>query len=352
MTTATTVPSASNEADNHRRWDGHTRGRYEVWYLTFNDPATGDGFWIRYTLEAPTEGHGEPYAQLWFARFSTAPGADPARATFGINRKQPIATMTATTEPFAITIGANQLGHGSARGSLSGAGHAAEWDLTWTPGETMRWLPSVMYRNGGLGETTVLSPSPDLALRGTMTVDGHTYRLDGAPGGQTHLWGKKHAFTWGWGHCNGFTGAPGVSFEMLTVRLRRRGVTLPWLTLATLRTPDVDVAFNRFDQAIIAPRPRLETGRMRFTAMGLTAKLEGEYRCPPERLVRAEYADPDGEPAWCHNGCAADLTLKLWRRAGLGWKLERELQAPGRGHFEIAGRTPDPAVTRLHTTIE
>jgi hypothetical protein len=261
--------------------------------------------------------------------------------------------MTASTEPFAVTIGANKLGHDHARGALSGAGHAAEWDLTWTPGtRTMHWLPSVMYRKGGLGETTVLSPAPDLALRGTVTVDGQVYRLDGAPGGQTHLWGTKHAFAWGWGHCNAFADAPGVTFELLTVRLRRRGLTLPWLTLATLRTPDGEHAFNRFDQAIVAPRPALATGRLRFTASGLTAKLEGEYTCAPERMVRAEYADPDGDPAWCHNTCAADLTLKLSRRVGLGWKLERELRSSGGGHFELGSRDPDAAITRVHTTIE
>ena len=342
----------SNETDNHRRWDGHTPGRYEVWYLTFNDPKTGDGFWIRYTLEAPTAGHGEPYAQLWFARFVSAAGTDPARATFGINRRHPIATMTAATGPFAVTIGANKLGHDHARGALAGAGHAAEWDLTWTPGRTMAWLPSVMYRRGGLGETTVLSPSPDLALRGSVTVDGVRYQLDGAPGGQTHLWGSKHAFAWGWGHCNGFEGAPGVAFELLTVQLRRRGFTLPWLTLATLRLPDDEVALNRFDHALLAPRPDRDSGRLRFAAVGLTAKLEGTYTAPLDRMVRAEYADPDGDAAWCHNSCVADLTLKLSRRVRGRWRVDRELIARGRGHFELGARTADRAITRPHASIE
>lgn len=335
----------TNEVDNHRRWDGHTPGRYEIWYLTFNDPTTGDGFWIRYTLQAPTRG--EPYAQLWFARFA----ADPARATFGINRKQPIATMTAATDPFAVTIGANRLGHDHARGALSGAGHDVEWDLGWTPNQrTMFWLPSVMYRRGGLGQATVLSPSPDLALTGTITVDGVRYQLAGAPGGQTHLWGKKHTPR-AWGHCNAFTDAPGVALELLAVRLDWRGVDLPWMTLATLRMPDEEVAFNRFDQALMAPRPVMGTGRLAFTAVGLTARLEGTFTTTVDRMVRAEYVDPDGEPAWCHNGCAADLTLTLSRRVRGRWRVDRRLTSTGRGHFELAGRAPDPAVTRLHTLL-
>ncbi len=337
----------SNQADNLPRWVDHTPGRYEIWYLTFNDPTTGDGFWIRYTIQAPTVGGGEPYAQLWFARFAV----DPARATFGINRRQQITTLALATDPFSVRIGANQLGHDHARGALSGAGHDVEWDLRWAADQpTMYWLPRVAYRRGGFSDGAVLSPTPDLALDGTITVDGVRYALAGARGGQTHVWGTKHTPR-AWGHCSAFVDAPGVTLELLASQLAWRGRNLPWLTFATLRMPDDEVAFNRFDQALLAPRPELGTGRVRFTAVGFTAKLEGTFTCPVDRLVRAEYADPDGELAWCHNSCAADLTLTLSRRVRGRWKVDRDLMSRGRAHFEIAGREPDLAVTRLHTTI-
>lgn len=336
-----------SEADNHRRYDDQTPGRYEIWYLTFNDPTTGDGFWIRYTIQAPLPDHGEPYAQLWFARF----GTDPARATFGINRRQPIATLAVATAPFSVRIGANELGHDHARGALSGAGHDVEWNLTWTPApRTLFWLPAVAYRPGGFSDGAVLSPNPDVAITGTITVDGVRYQLSDARGGQTHLWGKKHTPR-AWGHCNAFADAPGVMFELLAAQLVWRGRHLPWLTFATLRLPDEDIAFNRFDQAIVAPRPELGSNRVRFTAVGLTARLEGTFTCPIERMVRAEYTDPSGELAWCHNSCAADLTLTLSRRSWGRWKVDRDLMSRGRAHFEIAGHEPDLAVTRLHTTI-
>ena len=67
---------------NRMRW-AFQRGHYEVWYATLSHLASRTGFWIRYTLEAPEADHGEPYAQLWFARFD---GNDAAR-TFGINKK-------------------------------------------------------------------------------------------------------------------------------------------------------------------------------------------------------------------------------------------------------------------------
>jgi hypothetical protein len=339
----------STEADNHLRWDRRRRGHYEVWYLTLNDPGSGDGYWIRYTLEAPLDGHGEPYAQLWFARF--AAGGD--RATFGINRKHPIASFAATEAPFSVTLAGNQLGHDHGRGALSGAGHAVEWDLRWTPGtRTLRQLPGVMYRRGGLGETTVLSPGVDVAISGTITVDGTRFELRDAPGGQTHLWGRKHAYAWAWGHCNAFDDTPGAALEVLAVRLRRRGLMLPPMTVCTLRLDGEELAFNRFDQALLAPAAETSTGRFRFVARSFTERIEGEFTCRPQDLVRAHYHDPDGEPSYCHNSCVGDLRLTLFRRVHGRWRESAHLLAPRRGHFEIAGRTKDPAVTQDHVTVE
>jgi len=199
-------------ADNLARWDGQRRGVYEVWFATWNDPATRDGYWLRYVLESPRAGHGEPYGQLWFARFAT----DPARS-FGINRKSPIASVSTAREPFAVSIGPARLGHDHARGALSGGGHAVEWQLAWQPGaRTLFPLPPVMYRSGGLGETTFQSPSPDVAFTGTLIIDGERLELTGAPGAQTHVWGTKHAHAWAWAHCNAFDDRPGVVLELLS----------------------------------------------------------------------------------------------------------------------------------------
>src|SRR2546423_15262575 len=46
---------------NEVRWQGKAhRGVYEVYYLTLVDPATGDGYWFRYTLDVRLRGYGEP----------------------------------------------------------------------------------------------------------------------------------------------------------------------------------------------------------------------------------------------------------------------------------------------------
>src|SRR5215813_9514667 len=128
-----------SDSDNVMRWQRQP-GHYEVWYLTLNHRPTETGFWIRYTLEAPL--HGDAYAQLWFSCFDVR---EPARA-FAINRKFTIAKLAHTAEPFELEIGDSVLRHGSARGTLSGAGHTAEWDLAWAPPvDAHHHLPKVIY---------------------------------------------------------------------------------------------------------------------------------------------------------------------------------------------------------------
>lgn len=334
--------------DNLPRWDGQRRGFYEVWYLTWTDPATGDGCWLRYVIEAPLAGVGEPYAQLWFARLCAR---DPARS-FAINRRFPIASLALGRAPFEVRIGPARLVHDGARGSLSGDGHAVEWDLTWAPGDrTLRQLPAIMYERG-LGETTVLSPSVDTRITGSLTIDGERFALTAAPAGQTHLWGTKHAAAWAWAHCNAFDDRPGVALELLHVRLRRRGLAVPPMTIAVLRLPDQELALNRFDQGLLSgPATDLATGRVRFRAGGLLTRVEGELSCTPADLVRAHYHDPDGEERYCHFTALGDLRLTVSRRVRGRWQVTDRLTAARRAAFEIGRATPDPAVTREHVDV-
>ena len=155
-------------ADNRRVWDGVKRGHYEVWYLTCSHLASRTGFWIRYTLEAPLPGHGDPYAELWFASFDHG---DPGK-NVAIHRRFPIAQHTADAEPFAVRIGppesAATLAHGGARGTLAGDGHKVRWDLRWLPAErTYHQLPALVYKTG-FSDTKVLTPNLDVPLRGEL----------------------------------------------------------------------------------------------------------------------------------------------------------------------------------------
>jgi hypothetical protein len=334
------------EADNHRRWPADARGVYEVWYLTWNDPRSGAGYWLRYVIEQPTTA--PAFAQLWFARFDPA---DPAR-TFGIHRSFPIAALSSTTAPFGLTIATCRLAHDHATGAVAGDGHDVRWDLRWQPAAmTLRQLPEVMYARGGLGETTVQTPGPRVPLSGAVEIDGERVTFDHVPAGQTHLWGKKHAFAWTWGRCADLRSSRGphdAVLELLAVRLHRRGVTLPTLALASLDLDGEALRWNQFRHTA-RNRATWSTGKVAFAAWSPTVRLDGELTCRPEQLVLAPYLDPDGTEVFCANTEVGEARLTLWRRGALRWK--QDLTLTGTAHFETGGRDADPAITHHHRDV-
>jgi hypothetical protein len=331
------------EAHNYRHWTDAQRGVYEVWYMTWNDPATNQGFWLRYITEAPVDG--PLRGELWFARF------DPKRPerTFGIHKR--FSEVVSGENPFSLAIGGARLAHDHAVGQLAGNGHEVSWDLRWDAApEVLRLLPDVMYARGGLGETTVQSPNPRVSLGGTLVVDGETLRFDRAIAGQTHLWGKKHAYSWTWGRCAEFEGAPDALLELLGVRLQRRGLTLPPMMLVTL---DLDGEHHRFNQFrhVAKNRGTWQHGLVTFSAWSPTVKIEGTLSCTPDQMVSAPYLDPDGTEVFCANTEIGNARVTVYRRSGLGWREHRTLEAVHRAHFELGGRVRDPAVEREHTLV-
>ena len=350
-----------SEQDNVCRWDGSKPGHYEVWYLTVNHRPSRTGFWIRYTLESPLGR--SPYAQLWFARFD---GHHPER-TFGIHRTFAIAEWRAMQAPFGVDIGAmtrktdgsldgqagGQLRHHSAHGRLHGHGHRVNWELSWTPARsTHRHLPDIMYRRGGLGETTVLAPNLDVAMRGAITVDDERYTIDEEPGGQTHLWGRKHAHQWAWGHCNAFSGRPGAAIELLSVNLKRGGIHLPRLTVFSLYLDGRVHRFNGFRHTLLTGA-EYAPGRFEFSARKRGLRIEGCFSCPLDNMVLTPYLDPDGEPSYCANSEIADLSIDIYERASRNrWREADHLLAPGSGHFEVGSRTRPTGITAEHRLIK
>lgn len=335
---------------NQMRWQ-FQRGHYEVWYCTLSHLQSRTGFWIRYTLEAPDQGHGEPYAQLWFARFD---GERPER-TFGFNKRFAIDELRQEPAPFRVRIGEAELTSASARGHLGGEGHEASWDFAWSPAETVHHhLPGALYK-ASFADTLVLSPNLNVAARGHVTVDGERYELAGDPLGQTHLWGRKHAYSWAWSHCNAFDGDRGAALETLSVRLRRGPVVLPKLTLMSLYLDGGDPAELHFRELWQLPLARSDygTGRYQLHAANAQWKVEAELTCRPEDMLMAEYVDPDGDPAYCHNTECADARVTVWRRSPFvgRFRQHRTLSSSRGAHFEWAARAGDPLVRKRHVQI-
>ena len=330
-------------------WDQNKRGHYEVWYCTFNHRASRTGYWIRYTLESPVEKAGPAYCQLWFAFFD----ANNPRRNFAINKRFPIDQLRADNAPFAIEIGDARLEHGKLSGSLANDQHTVSWDLNFDPATFAHFhLPDIVYRKQ-FADTKVISPNLMVNYQGKIEIDGETYTFEGDPGCQTHVWGRKHAHAWAWGHCNAFREDPTAALEILSVKLKRGPIVTPTMTLLSLYLGSDVYNFRDFYMLPLT-RGNWETGLYHFGARGKSVKIEGEFRCRPEDLVRTPYEDPDGEPSFCHNSEVADMTVTVWNRRSplVSFRQHARLTARGTGHFEYASRSPDGRVEAQHQSIE
>ena len=343
----------STEADNVRRYKPDARGMYEVWYTTWNDPKTGQGFWLRFIIEAPVAGCGgvpgfgeATRGELWFARF------DPERPenTFGIHKR--FADVVSRDAPFRLTIAGCELGHDHSFGELAGGGHDVRWDLRWEPAaKTLRHFPDVMY-TGELGRspTMVHAPNPRVPMSGTLLVDGEEIVLDRAIAGQSHVWAKKHSISWTWAHCTDFEGVSDGLFELIAAKVKRGPITTPNLAMVSLDFDGEQHRLNQF-RHVAMNRSSWSTGKVEIRARSGDVKVVAVLTCAPERMVNAPYVDPDGTEVFCANTEIGDATITVSRRSGLRWAEHRRLEARGRMHFEIGGHVRDPAITRPHVLV-
>ncbi|HSC04503.1 MAG TPA: hypothetical protein VLC49_14330 [Solirubrobacteraceae bacterium] len=312
---------------NALRWDGRA-GHYEVFYLTLTDGASGVGVWIRYTMTAPGE------AALWFV------ADDPGRGVIARKALRPIDKLQARSGE--LRIGDALL----ADDRMVGGFDDVAWDLGWTAsGRSYKHVHPVAERLG-LAQSVLELPHADLAIEGAVTYAGTRLELQGARGGQAHIWGSKHADNWAWVHCNDLHDdrgepVPGAFIDAVSVRTRRGGREIGPFTPVVGR-------FEGRDFLSVSPLRVLTNwssyalSGWRFEAIADVRKLVVEVDAEREHLAGVTYHDPDGDLAYCYNTETASIRLHLYERAPRvgGWTHAAAFGAQGRAHFEYAQRTP------------
>ena len=252
---------------------------------------------------------------------------------------------------FAIRFGSASLTDDAAIGALAGDGHEIAWNLHWTGnGESLHHLPDSMYRRGGIGDTTVLSPNPRVTMNGSLVVDGESIDLRDVIAGQSHVWGKKHAHAWTWARCAEFDDGRDAVFEGLSVKLRRAGVVLPTLTVATLLLDGETHEFRQFRHTLVN-RGEWSAGAYRFRTIGRKVRLDGAFTCARDELLLTPYEDPDGEASYCANTEIGDARIDVSKLVRGRWREATTLTSRGHAHFESGSREDDLTIPHRHTLV-
>jgi hypothetical protein len=327
---------------NALQWDGQP-GHYEVYYVTFTDPATGVGFWIRYTMVAPLVETGEDATcSLWFMAMDRN---DPS-SNVGEKVSFPISALKAHSEPFELVVGDATLTDNGMSGALEADGRKASWDLQWQPRLPAYGHVHPLLRAAKIAKTILFLPHPDVEVSGSVEMNGRKLEIAGARLGQAHLWGAKHATRWAWVHCSDFTDSAGKSradtfIDGVSVFVPRFGREIGPNTPVVARVAGSDV-LSTSPLAVTRNASEFSLQNWHFQARSRNRRLDGRVTARKEDLVGVTYHDPDGQLAYCYNTEVADMQLELFERPSARgeWTKRDQLESRGRAHFEYAQREP------------
>ena len=328
------------EARNRMRWRSGKRGHYEGWYCAFSDPEGQRGWWLRYSMRAPTDESQPPQCQVWFMRTNRA-AARPNRA---VRETFPIEQLSHSAEPFRLDVGPGTLQMGGCRGQLSDAEGDVAWDLEFDSrlppiSPTPEW--------GARVATCYMEPHPLLAVSGTITENGKSERIDALLGEQAHVFGARHSTRWHWaeGKRLGRDGAAFVGVAAWpSLPGGERSMTSLFLDLGDGRR----LLRNR-TLAMLRPRTAHSPSGWRFDADYGLQRVSGEVTPRAADLIGVTYHDPSGTPVYCYHSELADLTLRYYsrRRKDFAWNLDEEVVAPGACAFEYGSAQALPDVELL-----
>ena len=335
VTGKSTMPTISPaERDNYLRWDGRQAGFYEVYYLKVNDPVSGVGFWLRYTVTSPHDAL--PRAEVWGVMFDPQLGHP-----VGFKTEHPVWHIGFHGEQFRFTIEDNVLTHGTAVGMAGPVHGGMHWELHWQPNEqSVRYFGYDLLYRTSWPKTKVLTPNTAIRMTGTITVGDRTFALMDAPAQQGHIWGVQHAERWVWGHCCAFAEDPSAVFEGLTASPRGDREFSSFF----MRLDGRDFHFNKAANLLWTPST-YNVNSWAFELEQDDYRFSGHVSAPIERFIGVTYKSCDDSIRICNNTMIADCRIDVARRkGGKDWQPYKTLTSNGTAAMETVGRDPHPLV--------
>lgn len=321
---------------NAVRFDAQSNaGHVESYFLKANSPDGKQALWIKATILAMPQRVGHAVAEAWAVMFH--------RDGDHVAVKQSIrcADASFSHERLDVAVGRHlEFSDDTTRGDIEYGDHHVEWNLRMegdAPALVMYPLER-MYR-GPFPKSKLVSPKPDLRLRGWARVDGQKIDIDGWRGMQGHNWGRGHADLYAWGHCNQWEHDDGDTLvEAVSGRVRVGPVLTPMMTLVYLRhagreypmTGLLDLVRNRGE---ILPR------RWFFKAATQGVAVECDFSAQTADMVGLYYANPDGAMTYCLNSKLANARLHLVLQGKEAIDLTSRSAA-----LELGTRDPDHGV--------
>jgi hypothetical protein len=284
------------------------RGHVESYFVKANDPKGDRALWLKWTIYAGLRAPRAALSEVWAIAFDRERGHVAVKATVPWSEGQFSTTRT------EVTVDGCTLSPEGARGSVATGDRRVDYDLSFSnDGQPLTLFPTRFFYEGPFPSQKLVSPQPDMRVRGTMTVNGERWEVDGWPGLYGHNWGRGNAHVYGWGHCNLWDDAePGdaLMFEGTSGRVKVGPVLTPMTTLFCVSYAGVRYYFNAAPD-LVRNRGEITPRRWRFAGKNHLARVEGELFASTDDFVGLYYANPDGSMTHCLNTKLAHARLEI-----------------------------------------
>ena len=313
------------EAANAARTRGRS-GSYENWYVTVNDPAKRQGYWIRYTSFNPAPGlEVEAHCALWGFFFDH----DDPSANWGAKASFPLSSMQLQSRPFVFRIEDAILSQKGCSGEIDSERGKMRWDLRWDSREQP--FPFLRPPWHMLSAVANIGVQPAIKVFGTVEVNGTTAHLEHAPGGQQHTWGSHQPLEWNFGFASG----DDFWIDGVTSRIRSQLGRELVGTAVGMHAREHRFLVNGPTHVL---RTRGPISAESWTADAKLGRRHLHVAVTPRRsdMIGVILPDPRGGSRFCYHSEVADVELRLTQGDEVLARVRRQASAA----FEYGSESP------------
>jgi hypothetical protein len=316
------------------------RGHVESYFLKANDPERRRAIWLKATVYQPRAPNGPvpAIAESWAIAFDGDAEHVAVKSTVPYDRAR-----FSPTE-LDVEVDGLVLRAGETRGTVASGGRAIAWSLAIeSDGAPLVHYPADWMYSAPFPSSKLVSPLPDLRLRGEIVVNGTPWRVDGWRGLLGHNWGPRHTPLYGWGHCNVWqegkeNEADELVIEGVSGRVRAFGLLAPTTTLICVRHRGVRYDLNAALD-LVRNRGEITPRRWKFEGENDLVRVRGEMWGETDDFVGLFYANPDGTMTHCLNTKIGRARVELALRGRAPFVVHSSAAA-----LEIGTMNPDHGV--------
>ena len=339
------MSAATSESYNAVRFAKPGTDHVESYFLKATSPDATRALWLKATIFSAASEPGRAVAEGWAIAFDHRA---PERCNVAVKSSVPINQARFGRSGLDIAWNDPDSGDslhmvpGMCSGAITMRGRTIRWKLSSTgPARPLVLFPYEWMYRGPLPSSKTVTPYPDLRVAGELEVDGQLWEIADWRGMQGHNWGRGHADSYAWCHCNQWDEPVDLVLEAVSARVRLGKLLVPALSAIRVRLDGRDCALNGLLQ-LVGTRSEVSLRRYTFSARSAQARLQGLFEAPAEDFVGLYYPSPQGHMTYCLNSKLGRGRIRLELRGRAPIELRTQAAA-----LEIGTRRADHGV-RMH----